>query len=111
MTDATADSRTMLAHNVYFTLKDDSPAAIDHLLSECSQYLTDHPGVVFFAAGTLNHELNRPVNDHGFHVAVHVVFETKQHQDDYQVSDSHKQFIANNNDNWLQVRVFDSDVG
>lgn len=100
----------MLAHNVYFTLKDHSPDAIEHLLSECHKYLKDHPGVAFFAAGTHNPDLDRPVNDSGFHVALNVIFETKQHQDDYQVSETHKQFIAENNENWQQVRVFDSDV-
>ena len=110
MTDDAAKPRTMLAHNVFFTLKDPTDEAIEHLVSECHKYLKDHAGVAFFAAGTLNTELNRPVNDHDFHVALHVIFETKQHQDDYQVSDTHKQFIAENNESWQQVRVFDSDV-
>ena len=46
----------MLAHNVYFRLNDDSPQAIENLVGSCKKYLRDHPGVVFFAAGTLEPE-------------------------------------------------------
>ena len=65
----------MLSHDVYFTLKDASEAAQRSLVAGCHKYLKDHAGVVFFAAGTLNPDLARDVNDRGFHVALHVVFE------------------------------------
>ncbi|MFO0907907.1 MAG: Dabb family protein [Isosphaeraceae bacterium] len=100
----------MLAHNVYFTLEDSSDAAIDALVASCKKYLADHPGVVFFAAGKLQPELNRPVNDRGFHVALHVVFDSLASHDAYQDAPLHHQFIAENKPNWKQVRVFDSDV-
>ena len=67
----------MLSHNVFFTLKDGSDAAADRLVAACRKYLKDHPGVVFFAAGTLAPEFQRPVNDRGFQVALHVVFTDK----------------------------------
>jgi hypothetical protein len=38
----------MLSHVVFFTLKDSSQAAIDHLVAECHRYLKNHPGVVAF---------------------------------------------------------------
>ncbi len=38
----------VLVHNVYFTLKDPTPAAIQHLMAECRKYLSDHPGVAYF---------------------------------------------------------------
>jgi hypothetical protein len=100
----------MLAHNVYFTLKDDSESAQQSLVAACHKYLKDHPGVEFFAAGTLNPDLAREVNDRGFHVALHVVFADKAAHDAYQVADLHEQFIAENKSNWAKVRVFDSDV-
>jgi hypothetical protein len=100
----------MLAHSVFFSLNDKSPAAIQAMVDACKKYLTDHPGVVFFAAGTLNHELNRPVNDLGFDVALHVVFDSKAAHDAYQVAPRHQQFIQENKPNWKQVRVFDADV-
>jgi len=100
----------MLAHNVYFTLQDDSPVAVDRLVAACRQYLKDHPGVVFFAAGKVNEELARPVNDRMFHVALHVVFTDRAAHDAYQVAATHQTFIDENKSNWRQVRVFDSDV-
>lgn len=100
----------MLAHNVYFTLNDDSAAARAALIADCRKYLTDHPGSVFFAVGELDTELARPVNDQGFHVALHVVFENRQAHDTYQVAPRHQEFIDANKANWKQVRVFDSNV-
>lgn len=98
----------MLSHDVYFTLNDDSEAAIQGLVDACHKYLKDHPGVVFFAAGTLVKELQRPVNDQAFQVALHVVFDTKESHDVYQTAADHLKFIEENKDNWKQVRVFDS---
>ncbi len=51
-----------LAHHVFFTLQDDSQTKIDELLAACKKYLDDHPGVIDFAVGTRDPELNRPVN-------------------------------------------------
>ncbi len=100
----------MLAHSVFFSLHDDSPAAIDKLVAACKKYLADHPGVVFFCAGTHNKELDRAVNDRAFDVALHVVFDGKPAHDAYQTAPSHLTFIAENKDNWKQVRIFDADV-
>jgi hypothetical protein len=100
----------MLAHSVYFSLVDNSPAMIQAMVSACKKYLPDHPGVIFFAAGTLNHELTRPVNDVSFDVALHVVFDSKASHDAYQIAPLHQQFIQENKPNWKQVRVFDADV-
>jgi hypothetical protein len=101
-------NESMLAHNVYFTLNNKSPAQKEQLVKECQAYLKDHPGIVFFAAGVLAEDLRRPVNDLEFDVALHVVFRTKQAQDDYQQAPQHLEFIERNRANWKQVRVFDS---
>jgi hypothetical protein len=100
----------MLAHNVYFTLKDRSDEAKRALLAACRKYLAGHPGVVFFACGTLEEGLARPVNDRDFDVALHVVFDAKASHDAYQVAERHEQFVAENRDGWAKVRVFDSAV-
>ncbi len=100
----------MLSHDVYFTLEDSSPARQEALVAACQKYLKDHPGVVFFAAGLREPDLDRPVNDSEFHVALHVVFDGRESHDAYQQADSHLKFIAENKDNWKQVRVFDSTV-
>ncbi|MBI2804366.1 MAG: Dabb family protein [Planctomycetes bacterium] len=98
----------MLAHNVYFALSDASATAREALVSACKKYLSGHPGTVFFACGTLAEEFARPVNDRAFDVALHLVFQTKAAHDAYQVAPSHNQFIAENQANWKNVRVFDS---
>jgi hypothetical protein len=98
----------MVAHNVYFTLKDNSPDAKRKLVEACKTYLTKHPGTVFFAAGTLAEELKRPVNDRDFDVGLHLVFKNLAAHDQYQEAPRHKRFIEENKDNWKKVRVFDS---
>ena len=100
----------MLAHNVFFTLKDSSDEAIDRLVASGKEHLSGHPGTVFFAMGGLNQELNREVNDREFHVALHTIFDSKESHDAYQVHQRHYDFIDANKDNWEKVRVFDSDV-
>jgi len=100
----------MLAHSVYFSLDDDSEEAKARLVAACKKYLSSHPGTAFFAAGTLVEDLDRPVNDHDFDVALHVVFENRAAHDQYQQAPDHLKFIEENKDNWKQVRVFDSYV-
>ncbi|MCA9037503.1 MAG: Dabb family protein [Planctomycetaceae bacterium] len=100
----------MLSHMVYFTLNDASEDACRKLVEDCHKFLKPHAGIVFYAAGTLAPEFDRPVNDQNFNVALHVVFDTKESHDAYQVSESHLQFIAQNKETWKQVRVFDAYV-
>jgi hypothetical protein len=100
----------MLAHDVYFTLHEPSPAARAKLVAACKKYLTGHPGEVFFAAGALCEDLRRPVNDVAFDVALHVVFKTMADHDAYQVAPRHATFIDENKATWKTVRVFDSVV-
>jgi hypothetical protein len=106
-----AKAAPLLVHNVYFTLKDSSETAREKLLDSCRKYLTNHPGTVFFACGVLAEELKREVNDRGFHVGLHIVFESQAAHDAYQVAARHEEFISENRDNWKQVRVFDSLAG
>jgi hypothetical protein len=101
---------TMLAHNVYFTLKDNSDTAKKKLVEACKKYLTPHSGIVFFACGTLATALQRPVNDRDFDVALHIVFTNQEEHDKYQEAALHLKFIEENRDNWRKVRVFDSVV-
>jgi hypothetical protein len=100
----------MLGHMVYFTLKDNSPGAVEAMLTACRKYLTGHPGTTFFAVGTLVPDLTRPVNQTDFDVALQVVFESRAAHDAYQVAPRHVQFIEENKANWAKVRVFDAIV-
>jgi len=105
---AEPQAKLALAHDVYFTLKDASPAARQKLVDACKALLAGHPGIVFFAAGTRSEELQREVNDRGFDVSLHVYFESRAAHDAYQEHPRHRQFIAENQANWKAVRVFDA---
>lgn len=100
----------MLCHDVFFTLIDSSPPAVSSLVDSCHALLRDHPGVLFFSVGPREPELCRDVNDDGFHVALHVVFEDRASHDAYQDAPDHAKFIEDNEGNWGAVRVFDSVV-
>ncbi len=100
----------MLAHIVYFTLKDNSEQAKQRLVDACHRYLKEHDGVTFFAAGTLGEEFRRDVNDRNYDVSLHVYFTDKDAHDIYQTMPEHLTFIAENKENWEKIRVFDSYV-
>jgi hypothetical protein len=100
----------LIAHNVFFTLKERTPAARAKLVAACKKYLTGHPGEVFFAAGVLAEALDRPVNDRDFDVGLHIVFQDQAAHDAYQDAPRHNEFIAACKEGWAKVRVFDSVV-
>ena len=106
-TGVAAESK-VLAHDVYFALNDPSAEATAKLVAACKKYLTGHEGTVYFAAGTLAAEMDRPVNDRDYNVALHVYFRDKAAHDKYQDAARHKQFIEEMQGNWKKVRVFDS---
>ena len=99
---------TALAHNVYFALNDNSPAAKAELVAACYKYLRDQPGVVYFAAGQIVAEHARDVNVCDWDVGLHIVFANKADHDLYQKADAHLQFIEENKAKWRTVRVFDT---
>lgn len=96
-----------ISHDVYFSLKDASPAGKKKLVDACKKYLSGHEGEVFYAAGARVESLKREVNDIEFDVALHIVFKDLASYDKYAVAPRHDQFIAENKDNWKKVRVFD----
>ena len=96
-------------HMVFFKLNDSSDDAKQALVGACQKYLSDHPGTVYFSAGTLA-ATDRDVNDRDFDVALHLVFESLEAHDQYQVAEKHIQFIEENKDSWAGVRVFDSNI-
>jgi hypothetical protein len=99
---------SLLAHNVYFSLEDNSADARQKLVQACQSLLAGHAGIVFFACGTLAEDLTREVNDRDFDVGLHIVFTDQAAHDRYQDAPTHHQFIAENKANWKRVRVFDS---
>jgi hypothetical protein len=107
---AGAETERMLAHDVYFSLTDNSAQAKEKLIAACKKYLSGHPGTIWFAAGPLGEEFQREVNDRDFDVALHLVFKNKAAHDQYAKAERHMKFIAENKANWKKVRVFDSYV-
>ena len=108
--EAPQKAQPMLSHDVYFSLKDNSPEAKQKLIAACKKYLTNHPGTVRFAVGPLAAEMKRDVNDRDFDVALHLVFENKAAHDQYAKAERHQKFIEETQDTWQKVRVFDSYV-
>jgi hypothetical protein len=108
---AQESSGGMLSHSVYFALDDNSDAAVASLVADCKQYLSGHPGEVFFAVGTLAEEFNREVNVRDFDVVLLLVFKDRVAHDTYQDSPRHGQFLDRQSANWKTVRVFDAYVG
>lgn len=105
---ADAPGTRVLAHDVYFALKDASPKAQEALVEACRRHLTGHEGTVFFATGTRAAELQRDVNDTAYDVSLHVYFKDRAAHDAYQSHPRHQKFIDEMNANWRSVRVFDS---
>ncbi len=97
-----------LVHNVYFKLKDSTPANVAKLGEACHKYLSNHDGTLYFGAGPVVEEFNRPVNQKDFDICLCVVFKDKAAHDVYQTHPRHLQFIEENKATWDVVRVFDS---
>ncbi|MDA0590379.1 MAG: Dabb family protein [Planctomycetota bacterium] len=97
-----------VAHIVFFDLNDDSAEARQKLIESAKKYLSGHDGTVYFSVGIIGDGFDRPVNDHDFSVALHVVFENRAAHDVYQTHERHVAYIAENKGNWKRVRVFDS---
>jgi len=100
----------MLAHNVYFTLVNNSPQAKEELVAACREFLSNHPGTVLFAAGVLAEDVDSSVNDRDFDVALHLIFESKAAHDEYQDSPRHSEFLEKYGGNWKALRAFDEYV-
>ena len=107
---AAAETERLLAHDVFFSLTDNSPQAKEELIAACKKYLSGHPGTIWFAAGPLGEEFKRDVNDRDFDVALHLVFKNKAAHDQYAKAERHMKFIEETKTNWKKVRVFDSYV-
>jgi hypothetical protein len=108
--NASSAKDPMIGHMVYFQLNDNSPTNVAKLVAACDKHLKGHPGEVFYAAGSLAKEMNRPVNDCDWDVALHLVFRTKADLDKYADAPRHLAFIDENKANWKKVRVFDSRI-
>jgi len=107
--DKPAAKGPLLAHNVFFSLKDNSPETKKAMVDDSHKYLAPIPGIVFYAAGVVS-DVERDVVDRDYDVALHVVFNDKAAMEKYLAHPSHLEYVAKHQPNWKKVRVFDSFV-
>jgi hypothetical protein len=84
--------RPMFSHVVIFWTDPDDPRSADKLIAGAEQYLRPIPGVKVFHIGRMVRS-PRPVVEQTYQVALNLVFDTKQAQDDYQVHPMHVDFV------------------
>ena len=82
----------MFSHVVIFWAKPDKPDAAEALLEGARKHLRRAPGIVHFHAGRMAPSV-RPVVDQSYQIALNIVFDSKQSQDDYQTHPDHAEFI------------------
>jgi len=104
-----AAAQTLLAHNVYFALKDNSDEAKKKFNESCKKYLSQHAGLVFFAVGS---SIKSPgqFNDKDYDISLNMMFTNKAALETYARSEEHQKFIAENMAGLKGVKVFDADV-
>ena len=82
----------MFSHVVILWADPANPKAADELIAGAKKYLAPLPGIVHFHVGNMAPS-HRPVVDQSYQVALNVVFDSKQAQDDYQVHPLHLEFV------------------
>jgi len=82
----------MFSHVVIFWTDPAIKDAADKLIAGTNTYLKPIPGVTFLHAGKMAPS-HRPVVDQSYQVALNVVFQSKQAQDDYQTHPLHLEFV------------------
>ncbi len=102
-------AQTILSHDLYFALKDNSPEAQQKLIDACKKYLAPHPGVIHFAVGTKS-DIKGAFNDQNYEVALHMEFVDRAALSTYAKTDLHQQFIKEMTANLKGLRIFDSMV-
>jgi hypothetical protein len=82
----------MFSHVVIFWTDPNDPQSADKLMAGAEQYLRPIPGVKVFHIGRMV-KSHRPVVEQSYQVALNLVFENKQAQDEYQVHPMHVEFV------------------
>jgi hypothetical protein len=97
----------VVAHMVFFTLKESNAENRRRLIDAAKEFLGGHPGEIYFSVGEMA-DLKEPVSMVDFDVAVHILFESKAAHDQYLSSARHHKFSAVARPLDKKVRVFDS---
>jgi len=97
----------VVAHTVYFGLKDPSQANIDKVVASCRKYATKHDGtILFFCGGRFDEQSDRPFVDKDFQVTQTMIFRNRAALEKYMKSDERQQFVAECRSLWSKIRVF-----
>lgn len=108
--------KQVIQHNIYIKLKDDSPEKIKAQFELGKEYLSKHPGQISLSYGAVAKNITRHQqkpnlhNIEDFDVVFSFIFEDEKAHDLYQVSERHKKFIAQSNQNWDNIRILDSKI-
>ena len=97
-----------LAHMVFFTLKERTAESREKFVAQCQKYLTGHPGTLHISIGTIAEDVEEAVSVRDFDVALHLVFDSKDANAEYQKSPRHVEFVEKNKNLFAKVRVFDT---
>jgi hypothetical protein len=107
---AAVSQTTLLGHNLFFSLKEPTEENKAKLIEACKKYLSQHPGIVFFAVGTRDEKLSGGFNDKNYDVALHMIFTGREALGTYARSADHQQFIRETTPLFKGLRIFDSTV-
>lgn len=111
--DASADEKTSdgpaVAHDIYLSLTDASAEAKAAMIAEARRCLAPHPGIIYFATGTLA-ETKGTFNDRDFDLVIHMVFEDREALATYGRSKLHLEFILKQTGKIKKIRIFDSEI-
>jgi tetratricopeptide (TPR) repeat protein len=100
----------MVAHDIYISLKDNSPEARKNFVSDVKKLLPEYEGVAFWSVGSLAESIKRDYSDRNFDVAIHLVFKDMDAYEKYIASKARQDWVSERQSGWKQVRTFDSIV-
>ncbi|HEY2837540.1 MAG TPA: Dabb family protein [Pirellulales bacterium] len=104
-----AKEQKNLSHNIYFSLADPTPENKQRLIEACNKYLAPHPGVLYFATGTICEEKGM-FADRDYDVALVMTFKDRKALGVYARTPEHQRFVAETTPLFKKVRIFDADV-
>lgn len=108
--------KQVIQHNIYIKLKDSSPEKVKAQFDLGKKYLSKHPGQISLSYGELAKKITRHQqkpnlnNIEDFDVVFSFIFENEKAHDVYQISDRHKKFILESNQNWDNIKILDSKI-
>ena len=82
----------MFSHVVIFWTNPENPNSAAELIAGAEKYLRPIPGITSLHIGRMVPS-HRAVVDQSYQVALNLIFENKQQQDDYQVHPLHLDFV------------------